>query len=336
MLVHVRATGICGSDLHYLRHGAIGAFVVRAPMILGHESAGEIVAVGAGVDRDRMGQLVAIEPGIPCRCCSACKSGHYNLCPDMQFAATPPVHGTLQKHYLVPADFAHPLPVGLTGEEGSLMEPLAVAVHIVRRLGIVPGATCVVFGCGPVGLLCQQVARAYNATHILAVDVDESRVAFAAKYTPGTHTFVPPTREANEKAMAYSRRVATAISERFPWMRVNGGGAHAVVDATGAEVCTQMGILCTRRGGTFCQAGMGATDIILPIDVLCSRELTVLGCFRYDEGCYKQAIDLVARGSIDVKQLITHRYAFQDAEQAFDKMGSGEAGVLKVIIEGHP
>lgn len=133
--IRVRATGICGSDVHYWQHGGIGKFILEQPMVLGHESAGEVVEVGKDVEDLKIGDCVAMEPGVQCRHCHYCKTGFYNLCSEMKFAATPPVDGTLAKYYILPSDFCYKLPPSMSLEEGALMEPLSVAVHVVKQVG---------------------------------------------------------------------------------------------------------------------------------------------------------------------------------------------------------
>ncbi|KAG6018317.1 hypothetical protein E4U41_003975, partial [Claviceps citrina] len=149
VLVAVNYTGICGSDVHYWQHGAIGHFVVREPMVLGHESAGTVIEAGDEVTHLRPGDRVAIEPGHGCRRCTDCRAGRYNLCDDMVFAATPPHDGTLTGLWASPADFCYKLPDAVSLQEGALMEPLAVAVHIVKQASVRPGQSVVVMGAGP-------------------------------------------------------------------------------------------------------------------------------------------------------------------------------------------
>ncbi|KXS93318.1 hypothetical protein AC579_7162, partial [Pseudocercospora musae] len=134
VIVNVKYTGICGSDVHYWVHGEIGHFVVKSPMVLGHESSGIVSEVGDGVTTVKKGDRVAMEPGIPCRRCVNCKSGKYNLCPEMAFAATPPFDGTLAKYYCLPEDFCYKLPQHISLEEGALLEPLSVGVDPSTRL----------------------------------------------------------------------------------------------------------------------------------------------------------------------------------------------------------
>ncbi|BFZ55221.1 hypothetical protein PYCC9005_002261 [Savitreella phatthalungensis] len=331
--VAVMSTGICGSDVHYLKHGAIGEFVVRAPMILGHESSGRIVECADDCRQRKVGQRVAIEPGIPCRSCNYCREGVYNLCVEMRFAATPPIDGTLQRHYLVPEDFVKPIPDSMSFDEAALMEPLSVAVHVVKRLNITFSSTCIIFGCGAIGLLCAAVARAKGVSRILMVDANESRMKFARGYVKDVETYLPVKPTEGESKMEYSKRNAASLLSQFEWLSSQ-GGAHSVVDATGAEVCTQTAVLCTRKNGVFIQAGMGPNEIVLPIATICAKELTVLGCFRYNEGCYEQAIALVESGLVSVKPLISHVFAFEDAVQAFETVAAAKEGTVKCIIRG--
>jgi D-xylulose reductase len=240
VLIKPRWTGICGSDVHYWVHGRIGHFVVESPMVLGHESAGIIAKVGDKVKTLKVGDEVAMEPGVPCRRCIRCKEGKYNLCPDMAFAATPPYDGTLARYYTLPEDMCYKLPVGMSLEEGALMEPTAVAVHITRQAAIKPGDSVVVFGAGPVGLLCCAVAKAYGATKIVTVDINQERVQFALKYA-ATHSFVSAKVSAEENAKNLIKECEL------------GPGADVIIDASGAEPCIQTAIHALRMGGTYVQ-----------------------------------------------------------------------------------
>lgn len=152
VLVKVMAVGICGSDLHYYEHGRIGTYVVEKPIILGHECAGIVAACGENVTRFNPGDRVAIEPGITCGRCDACKSGRYNLCPDVQFLATPPVDGAFCQYIAHREDFLFPIPDSLTFEEAALNEPFSVGIHALNRAGFKPGWDVAIIGMGPVGL----------------------------------------------------------------------------------------------------------------------------------------------------------------------------------------
>jgi len=321
VLVQVRWTGICGSDVHYWQHGAIGDFIVKAPMVLGHESSGTVTEVGEHVTSVKVGDRVAMEPGIPCRRCSRCKEGKYNLCFDMRFAATPPIDGTLAKYYVLPEDFAYKLPENMSFEEGALMEPLSVGVHINKQAGTKPGDTVVIFGAGPVGLLCGSVAKAYGANKIIIVDINQERLDFAKQYA-ATHTIVSKKQPASETA-------AQIISECDL-----GEGADAVIDATGAEPCIQAGIHVLRAGGTYVQGGMGKPDIMFPIGQAGAKELNIKGSFRYDAGDYSTAIGLVSSGRVSVQELISKKVKFTEAEEAFEDVAASRG--IKILIEGVP
>ncbi|KAI1609549.1 D-xylulose reductase A [Exophiala viscosa] len=317
--LQVNYTGICGSDVHYWQHGRIGHFVVKDPMVLGHESAGTVVEVGESVKSLKKGDRVAMEPGVPCRRCVRCKEGKYNLCFEMSFAATPPYDGTLAKYYVLPEDLCYKLPESLSLEEGALMEPLAVAVHITKQSGLKQSDTCVIFGAGPVGLLCCAVAKAFGAKKVVAVDINRERLDFAKSYAADS-TFEPSKVSAPENAQRL-------ISEN-----ALGVGADVAIDASGAEPSVQTAVHVLRAGGSYVQGGMGRDEITFPIMAACTKELTVKGSFRYGSGDYQTAVDLVSSGKIDVKKLISRKVSFEDAEQAFEDVKAGKA--IKVLIEG--
>lgn len=321
VLVAVNYTGICGSDVHYWQHGAIGHFVVKDPMVLGHESAGTVVEVGADVKTLKPGDRIALEPGYPCRRCSSCLSGRYNLCPDMVFAATPPYDGTLTGFWVAPFDFCYKLPDNVSLQEGALIEPLAVAVHIVKQARVQPGQSVVVMGAGPVGLLCAAVAKSFGATKVVSVDIVQAKLDFAKSFA-ATHTYMSQRVSPEENA----RNLLEAAD-----LTAN-GGADVVIDASGAEPSIQTSLHVVKMGGTYVQGGMGKADITFPIMALCLKEVTARGSFRYGSGDYKLAIELVAAGKVDVKRLVDGVVAFKDAEEAFKKVKEGQ--VIKILIAG--
>lgn len=322
MIILIKQTGICGSDVHYYNHGSIGKFVVSNPMVLGHESSGVVVAAGSGCQTLAVGDAVALEPGVPCRKCVACKEGSYNMCAEMAFAATPPLDGTLCKYYKLPEDFCYKLPEHASFEEGALVEPLGVAVHISRQAKITPGSSVVVFGAGPIGLLCCAVARTFGASTIVAVDILQPRLDLAREVYGATHTVLAQAAPGTENA------------ERIINEAKLGAGADVVIDASGAEASIQTGIHVLRSGGTYVQGGMGRYDIVFPMGAIIEKELLVKGSFRYGSGDYKLAISMLENRQVDLKSLITARYRFEDAEQAFKDVQSGKSGLIKVLIQG--
>lgn len=288
-------------------------------MVLGHESSGVITKVGSAVKTLKEGDRVAMEPGIPCRRCEPCKGGKYNLCENMAFAATPPFDGTLAKYYVLPEDFCYKVPDSISLQEAAVMEPLGVAVHIVRQAEVGPGYTVVIFGAGPVGLLCCAVARAFGAAKVIAVDIQPTRLEFAEKYA-ATTTFTP-------EKVAPEENAKRLIAEHDL-----GAGADVAIDASGAEPSVHTGIHVLRSGGTYVQGGMGRSEINFPIMAACTKELTIRGSFRYGSGDYKLAVGLVSSGSVNVKELITGTVNFQDAEQAFKEVKAGKG--IKTLIQG--
>lgn len=321
VIVRVVFTGICGSDVHYWTDGAIGKYVLKKPMVLGHESSGIIHAVGSEVHNLKVGDKVTMEPGIPCRYCEQCKSGHYNLCPEMAFAATPPIDGTLTKFYRLPSDFCVKLPQNISLEEGAVVEPAAVGVHMNRLAQIKPGDRLVVLGAGPVGLLCGKIARhVFGATQVVSVDINENRLNFAKEHG-ATDIYL------NKRNLSSSEN-----AERLKEMCGLSEGCDAVIEASGSEVCSQMAVHVVRNGGRYVQGGMGKTDINFPIGILCGKELYVTGSFRYAAGDYNLAVQMIANGKLVVKDLITNVVTFKEAEKAFQNVHEGKG--IKWLIEG--
>ncbi|KAI0091981.1 xylitol dehydrogenase [Irpex rosettiformis] len=338
VLVEVKKTGICGSDVHYLQHGRIGDFIVKAPMVLGHESSGVVSKVGKKIHHVKPGDRVAMEPGATCRVCEDCKKGRYELCPNIVFAATPPYDGTLARYYRIPGDLTYKLPDNLSLEDGAMAEPLAVGIHSVANIGkLRANQKVIVFGAGPVGLLCMAVAKALGASRVIAVDIIPSRLEFAKSYA-ATDVYLPPKPLEGETKLQYSARNAKTLMEQLDIEDRGHKAIDLVVDASGAEVSIQTGILVARQGGSYVQVGMGAPEIQIPVTTLLVKELNFSGSLRYGPGDYEFGIALVAQGKIDLKPLITHRFTFEQAKEAFEtnRAGKSEDGkpVIKAIISG--
>ncbi|BCR89232.1 NAD(P)-dependent alcohol dehydrogenase [Aspergillus chevalieri] len=327
VMVHVAQTGICGSDVHY----RIGDYVLTGPMVLGHESSGVVVETGSKVKDLKAGDRVALEPGIPCRRCKYCRKGSYHLCGDMIFAATPPPpwDGTLAKYYVNAADFCYKVPDSMDLEEAAMVEPVSVAVAISKTADLRAHQTVLVFGCGPIGVLCQAVAKAWGAKKVIGVDVVASRIEVANSYG-ADQTFMPPKPEPGTEPMVHAKKVATMLKEQCGL----GDGADVVLECSGAEPCVQLGIYAAKRGATFVQAGMGKENISFPITAVCTRGLIIKGSIRYLTGCYPAAIDLISSGQINVKPLITNRFKFEESEHAFELVKAGRQDVFKVMIAG--
>lgn len=303
---------------------------------MGHEASGIVHAVGPAVKGLQPGDSIAIEPGSACRLCSRCKAGQYNLCPEMKFAANPPyTHGTLSKYYKMPADCCYKIltnlekPFGL--DEAVLIEPLAVAVHSVRQVGVQPGDKVVIFGAGTIGLLCAAVAREYGASLITSVDISRKKLDFAQSFVSDGRvkftTVIPDSSlpaEENAKAL-YATQLGSASEADVP-------GFDVAIEATGAEPCIQMAIHALRVGGSFVQTGLGNPNVNFPITVVSMNEITVKGCFRYGPGDYKMALDLALMGKIDLRSLITKVLPFEKVTGAWETTRRGEG--IKTLIRG--
>ncbi|GAA6062076.1 hypothetical protein JCM10212_006499 [Sporobolomyces blumeae] len=339
VIVAPKAVSICGSDTSYIEKGKIGDFVVREPMVLGHETAGRVYKVGSNVTHLKPGDRVALEPGKSCRVCSDCKSGYYNRCSEMVFAATPPYDGTLTSFYTLPGDLCYPLPDNMSMEEGALIEPMSVAVHAIHKVAQMShAANVLVFGAGPVGLLTCAVAKGLGARQVIAVDMQEARLKFAKEQGLAHDYMLSPSMNQGESKLDYSKRSAEEICKRFGFAERGPEGLDLVIDCSGAEVCIQTGIFALRHGGQLVHVGMGAPEINVPVHLILVKELTIRGSFRYGSGAYRLALDLVARGAVNLKSLISHRYTFNESKIAFEanKAGKGQDGrpLIKAVIYG--
>ncbi|CAH3121192.1 unnamed protein product [Pocillopora meandrina] len=314
--IQMHAVGICGSDVHYWKKGRIGDFILTAPMVLGHESSGVVSAVGEGVTHLKVGDRVAIEPGAGCRQCSFCKEGRYNLCPDMKFAATPPIDGSLCRYYVHAADFCFKLPDHVSFEEGALLEPLSVAVHACRRAGISIGSNVLVCGAGPIGLVNLMTAKACGASKVAITDIDEGRLNKAKELGADYIFKIDPSKD--------SRDIAKEIENSL-------GAADQTIECTGAESSFHTAIYATKSGGTLVVVGMGKPVVQFPIVDALVREVDIRGIFRYTN-CYPAALALVASGKVDAKPLITHHFKLEQSLDAFETSRTGAGGAIKVMI----
>jgi L-iditol 2-dehydrogenase len=306
VVIEVHSVGICGSDVHYYEHGRIGDHVVRSPMVLGHESSG--VIVDAGTSSLRVGQRVAVEPGVPCGHCEQCRIGAYNLCPNVVFFATPPVDGTLARYVAVHGAYAHPVPDLLSDDAAALVEPLSVGLWANRRAGTGIGSRVLVTGAGPIGVLCALTARAAGANWVGLADVHPARLKAA---------------EALDIDDVIDARTGVDYADFKPDVLLECSGAPPVVTA---------GIQALRPMGRAVLVGMGpSAEQSLPVATIQNRELTVTGTFRYAH-TYPDAIALVASGRIDLDALVGARLPLAESERGL-KMGHTDPSVLKTVIQ---
>lgn len=297
VLVAVRAVGLCGSDLHYYEHGENGPNVLRQPTVLGHEPAGYVVGRGTGDLPD--GTPVAVEPAHPCGRCALCRAGRYNLCPSGTCFGSPPTNGALTEHIAVPRDFVHPLPAGLDVKLGALVEPLAVAVHAVRRAAVAPGERVLVAGAGPIGVLVAQVAAASGAL-VTVSDVAPARREFAARL--GAETV-------DATALTPDPQRAHALAEP--------DGYDTVLDCSGVGPALVSGIRALRPGGTAVVVGNpNRSETELPLAWMQRQEMSLLTSFRYAAGDFAAAIRLAGSGRVRLDGLVTAEFPLERAAEA--------------------
>ncbi|XP_043465405.1 sorbitol dehydrogenase-like [Leptopilina heterotoma] len=317
VLLEMSCVGICGSDVHYLVAGRIGDFIVKEPMIIGHEASGTVVKLGKNVTNLKVGDRVAIEPGVSCRMCSFCKEGRYNLCPDMIFCATPPVHGNLRKYYKHAADFCFKLPDHMSMEEGALLEPLSCGVHACKRANVGIGSKVLILGAGPIGLVTLLVAKAMGASKIVITDLVQERLDMAKRL--GADATMLIRKDATEKDNI--KKVYELFDDQ----------PDKTIDASGAQSSIRLAILATKSGGVAVLVGMGAPEVQIPLIDALVREVDIRGIFRYAND-YKDALDLVASGKINVKPLITHNFKIEETKKAFEAAMTPECKAIKVMI----
>jgi D-xylulose reductase len=312
------------AQVHFWNHGGINGKLVseQLPLVMGHEASGTIHAVGTAVTHLKPGDNVAVEPGRPCRSCDRCKEGLYNLCPSMKFAACPPdTPGCLTKYFKIPADFCYRLPADVSLQEGVLAEPLAVAAHAVRMTNIRPGQTVVIFGAGTIGLVSSVVARVFGAKKVVLVDILDEKLRFANDFV-ACSTFQPDLASSPEENAA-----------RLIEQNGLGLGADAVIEASGAESSVVTAVHVLRPGGHCVQTGLGKAIINFPILAMSEKELHVHGAFRYNEGDFKVAMDVLEAGTFPLKKLISNTFDFEKATDAWDATKHGRG--IKNLIRGY-
>jgi L-iditol 2-dehydrogenase len=316
VLIKLEYVGICGSDVHYLEHGSIGDFIVNGDFILGHECAGEIVEIGSKVSDLTVGDKVALEPGATCGQCEFCKSGKYNLCPDVEFLATPPYHGCLENYIAFPANMCFKLPSNITTKEGALVEPLAVGMHAAAQGNVKLGDSVVILGSGCIGLVTLLACKAYGATDITVVDVMPKRLEYAMK--------LGATRVINAK----EEDAVAKIDE------ITGGkGVDVVIETAGSKITIKQTAYLVKRGGTVVLVGMAPEDIIeYNFAKIMAKEATITSVFRY-RNIYPKAINAIAKGIIDVSGIVTHEFDFTDTAKAFDFVINNKNDVVKAVIK---
>ncbi len=310
VLIRVKAVGICGSDVHYYEYGRIGKFVVEFPMILGHEAAGEIVQVGEGVTSLKVGDRVAMEPGIPCGKCRYCKTGRYNLCPDIKFWATPPVNGAFVEYVTHPADFCFKLPSNVSFEEGAMFEPLAVGLWAVEKANLRPEHSVAILGVGTIGMMTLQSVFAVGISDVTVFDTSSHKLNVAEKM--GAKVVL-----CGENLEFYDK-----YRDRF----------DVVFETAGSSVTASQTAKLLAPGGTVVLVGLPSEDAVpINLNLLISKEATIKTVFRY-ANMYPRALELVSKGKIKLSHLISKRFRIDQLQEAFEYTIHNKDKVIKTMI----
>jgi L-iditol 2-dehydrogenase len=316
VLIKIDVVGICGSDAHYYQHGRIGDFIVEGDFILGHECAGEVIGLGPEVKNLAVGDRVALEPGKTCGKCEFCKGGKYNLCPDVEFFATPPYQGVLANYVTHPEDMCFKLPKNVSNLEGALVEPLAVGLHATGLGDVGLGDTVVIFGTGCIGLATLLSSKARGAAKIIVVDILENRLKVAAE--------LGATQVINAKKCDVLQTIADST---------DGAGARVVIETSGSEIAVKQTADVVKRGGTIVLVGMTAQDEVgFNFMKLMGKEGQLKTIFRY-RNLYPVAISAIASGTIDVKSIVSHEFDFEQSKEAFDYVLEHASEVVKAVIK---
>ena len=305
VLVRVKSIGVCGSDIHYFEHGRIADFVVEGPLVLGHEASGVVEGLGEGVQDLAEGTTVAMEPGVPCGACHQCRSGRYNLCPDVKFFATPPIDGAFCEYVVLPRAFVHPVPTHVSLDAAALVEPLSVGVWACQKANVSLGTRVVITGCGPIGAICALVARARGADVVAVTDINAQR------------------RQKVEDLGFTTCDPATAAMPE----------ADVLLECSGSAAAIDQGIRCLAPAGVAVLIGMTPSDTVpLPVGALQGKEVWLTGTFRY-ANTYPTAVELLASGLVDLDAIVSASYPLEEVEKALTH-GKSHPADMKVMV--HP
>lgn len=314
-LVKIEYNGICGSDVHFYKDGRVGDCVLTDKFVLGHEVSGTVVEIGTGVTDLQPGDRVALEPGCACGKCEYCKSGRYNLCPEVRFFAAPPVAGALKEYVVHPADMCFKLPDNVSTMEGALVEPLAVGLHAASLGQVSLGQSVVILGAGCIGLVTLLAAKGRGASKLIVVDLHEKRLEFARQMG------------ATDTINAGTEDVLKRIEELL------GEGPDVVFETAGSPVTIAQTPFVVKRGGTVVLVGMAAeSEVSYNFFQVMEKEAAIKCVFRY-RNLYPVAIAAIASGRIDVKQIVTHEFTLAQSNLAFETVVRDAQNVVKGIIK---
>lgn len=312
--IKIHTVGVCGSDVHYYTHGAIGPFVLREPMVLGHEAAGTVVEVGSNVKGLVPGDRVCMEPGIPDLSSRASKLGIYNVDPSVRFWATPPIHGVLTPYAIHPAAFTYKLPDNVSFAEGAMVEPFAIGMQAAARARIAPGDVAAVVGCGPIGIMVALAALAGGCSRVYISDFSAEKLAIAGGY----QGIIPVNiGERSLKDVVHAE--------------TGGWGADVVFEASGSAKAYNGIFDLVRPGGVLVMVGLPVEPVTFDVPGAIAKEVRIETVFRY-ANIFDRALQLIASGKVDLKPLITDTFDFKDSIKAFERAASARPSDVKLQI----
>jgi D-xylulose reductase len=310
--IKVHTVGICGSDVHYYDHGGIGNFLVKEPMVLGHEASGTVVSVGKNVRDLKPGDRVCMEPGIPDRNSNEFRTGRYNIDPKVRFWATPPIHGCLRPTVVHPADFTFKLPDNVSFGEGALVEPLAVGVYAVERAAVKLGSTVLVIGAGTIGLVTALAAAAAGAGKVIVADISQKRLDLCGSRYPSLVLLNVAAKPLKEALLGF-------------------GAIDFVFEASGAPPSLQSAMEAVAPGGCIVQIGCPLKESSFSVSLAQSKEVRLEFIFRYAH-VYPKVVALLASGKLNAKPLITREYTFEEGARAFEEVSKSDEMIKAQIL----
>jgi D-xylulose reductase len=313
--IAIKKVGICGSDIHYYLHGRIGDFIVKEPMILGHEASGIVIETGPDVKHLKVGDRVCMEPGIPSLGSNATLQGKYNLDPTVRFWATPPVHGCMRESVVHPASFTFKLPDNVTLEEGALVEPLAIGVYSASTATVQPGDVVIVFGAGTIGIVTALAAVSSGCSKVILCDIKQGKLDIIKKHFPRNIVCINTTRES----------LAEVMKDIAP------EGVDIIFEATGNPTVIADMIKYIRPAGRAVMIGMPSEPATYDVVAAQVKEVEIRHIFRY-RNMYPRTINMIASETMNVKPLITHSYNFSDVIEAFRFAASMPENAIKIMI----
>ena len=314
--ISVAMGGICGTDLHYYKHGGFGQIKLKEPMVLGHEVSGHISKLGSKVTNLTIGQLVSVSPSRPCNNCEFCLEGSQNHCLNMKFYGSampfPHIQGAFREtliaedYQCIPAD-------GLSAGEAAMAEPLAVCLHAINQAGNIFGKKVLITGSGPIGTLCVLSARRAGAEEIVVTDISDNALSFSNAV--GADKIINTMKNYDEL-------------EQF---QTGKGSFDVAIECSGSASGINDAIKSLKPKGTLVQLGLGG-DILMPLVAVTTKELNIKGSFRFHSE-FELAVKMMQKKLIDVNSLITHKIPFENAKQGFSIALDEKENSMKVHLK---